>query len=390
MGEAAIEEDVAVKFRVGRAPGGGQNRLSRLPVEKISGWGARFRRLATYGSMAFVFDSPLASRSIGVGRGIPANECPVRDAAAILQLLESGRIDEGMRAACLYLAERREAHAEGDSLRLDPAPAGQALLLRLRENPFLRAALAPAYGYEGDPVVLDLALGVAPMPADTTPLGLAMYRWMAGYSTTFAAWRARRQYLADCLDRAADRHPGAPVVGLFAGHGRELPVSRAWREARVAVQLIDFDTRVMERALRSNAAWGSLTTRPGTLAEMLSGRMPLSGCGMIYAPFVAEHLPDNTLAQLLAVLVPALRPGGEIVIPAFTRLPEPGLLELAADWQPNTRSLSGLKRLARDIDEAKAELHDEPALGIAFLHLRRQIADKPLCEGTGPALPQPA
>ena len=89
-----------------------------------------------------------------------------------------------------------------------------------------------------------------------------------------------------------------------------------------------------------NAAWGQLLTRPVTLAEILAGRVALADCALIYAPSVAENLPDNTLAQLIEALVPSLRPFGEIVIPAFTRLPEPGLLELAAEWEPNTRSLS--------------------------------------------------
>ncbi len=294
--------------------------------------------------------------------------------AEALGRLRSGLVDEGMRAALRCLADER---------------VDRELLRQLRENPFLRTAMSPPCGYEGDPTVIDFALGVAPLPADTTPLGLAMYRWMIAHSATLAAFRARRRYLATRLDRAADVHSGALVAGLFAGHGRELSASRAWRESRVAVQLIDFDEQVLGRALRDNAAWGRLSSRTGTLAEILAGRLPLTDCALIFAPTAAENLPDNTLAQLLESLVPALRPLGEIVIPAFTRLPEPGLLELAAQWEPNTRSVRRLQSLARGIDCTVATVHEEPSLGVAYLHLQRQPRGAPAPRGSvrepGPA-----
>ena len=306
--------------------------------------------------MAPDFAAKLAD-SAATARLGPAVAPPVPESAGVLARLRAGDVDAGMRGALQCLAADR---------------ADRPLLQALRENPFLRAALAPPHGYEGDPTVVDLALGVAPLPPDTTPLGLATYRWMAAQGSTFAAFRARRRHLAVRLDRAADLHPGAPVVGLFAGHGRELSASHAWRKSRVAVQLLDFDARALDRARHDNAAWGQLSTRPATLAEILAGRVAFGDCALIYAPSVAENLPDNTLAELLEALVPAMRPCGEIVIPAFTRLPEPGLLELAAEWEPNTRSLPRLQRLARGLDDVTVTIHEEPALGVACLHVQRR------------------
>jgi hypothetical protein len=309
------------------------------------------------------------AESAALARLGPAAAAPRCPPAEVLARLRAGEVDEGMHEAMQCLAEDR---ADG--------PLVQAL----RENPFLRAALAPAHGYEGDPTFVDFALGVAPLPPDTTPLGLAMYRWMAARGSTFAAFRARRRHLAARLDRAADLHPGAKVVGLFAGHGRELSASHAWRKSRVAVQLIDFDARALERARHDNASWGQLLTRPGTLAEILAGRVALADCALVYAPSVAENLPDNTLAQLIEALVPALRPHGEIVIPAFTRLPEPGLLELAAEWEPNTRSVPRLHHLARGLDDVTATVHDDPVLGVAYLHVQRRPRSATTPAGAAP------
>lgn len=294
------------------------------------------------------------------------------DPEAALASLRSGHVDAGMREALRCLAQ--DVDPQGTARRPRPAAASTpATLLRcLEENPFLRASRTPPYGYSGDPAVVDLALGQARLPNDTTTLGLSMYRWMCEHSPTFGAFRARRRHLAARIDRAAAWHPGAAVAGLFAGHARELAESRAWRESRVPVQLIDYDTRVLERARADHAEQGRLATRASTLAELLAGRLPLADCALIYAPSVADHLPDETLAQLLESLLPALRPHGEIVIPGFSRLPEPGLLECGGDWQPNTRGRERLLRLARDLDEVSVAVHEEPPLGLAYLHLQRQ------------------
>ena len=298
------------------------------------------------------------------------------DAESALASLRSGHVDAGMREALRCLAQ--DVDPTGSARRSRPAAAStgrRALLRCLEENPFLRAARDPAYGYAGDPALVDLALGVARLPADTTPLGLAMYRWMCEHSPTFGAFRARRQHLAARIDRAAGWHPGALVAGLFAGHARELAESRAWREGRVAVRLLDFDRRALDgaQAACQNHGQGQvrLATRGTSLVELLAGRAPLADCALIYAPSVAEHLPDETLAQLLEALLPAVRPQGEIVVPAFTRLPEPGLLEDAGDWRPNTRRREHLLRLARDLD-ATACVHEEPPFGLAYLHVQRQ------------------
>ncbi|MCU0760519.1 MAG: hypothetical protein MUF07_15170 [Steroidobacteraceae bacterium] len=303
---------------------------------------------------------------------LPRPPAAVGDAALALASLRSGHVDAGMRLALQWLAQ--DVDPKGSARRPRPAAASaEAELLRcLAENPFLRAARAARRGYAGDPDCIDLALGHGRLPAETTTLGLAMYRWMCEHGATFGALRARRRHLAARIDRAAAWHPGAPVTGLFAGHARELAESRAWREARVAMQLVDYDTDALEQARVEHDAQGRVATRHAALADLLAGRIPFADCALVYAPTVADHLPDDTLARLLAALAPALRPQGEIVIPAFTRLPEPGLLEHAGDWWPNTRSRERLLRLARDLDEVAAVVHEEPPLGLAYLHLQRQ------------------
>lgn len=302
----------------------------------------------------------------------PAAPLPIAgDPGLACACLEAGDVAHGMPEALRWLATLTAPQEPQQLCGTGTAPADAQLLRRLHETPFLRAARNPAYGYPGDPALLDVALDLAPPPADTTPLGLAMHRWLVECSSTFAAFRARRRYLAACIDRAAARFPGAPVVGLFAGHARELEESRAWRESRVAVQLVDFDARVLAHAREALGAPPRLATRSSTLAELLGGRLPLADCALVYAPLVAEHLPDNTLAQLLEALVPLLRPQGEIVLPTFTRLPEPGLLEHAADWQPNTRSRLRLQRLARDLEDVAVAIHEEPPLGLAYVHVQR-------------------
>ncbi len=290
------------------------------------------------------------------------------------RLLREGQVDAGMRTAlqCLDALAHEEAAAAGTS------SAMRGLLATLRENPFLRTALARPHGYPGDPALVDSALELAALPPDTSELGFQMYRWMTEHARTFAGFRARRAHLAACIDDSAARAPGAPVVALFAGHARELKLSLAVHSRQARVHLLDYDVRALDEAQRDCQHDGEVRSQRVTLAGLLAGRCPIHDCGLIYAPSVAEHLPDDTLEALLGALLPSLREGGEIVVPAFTSLAEPGLLAVAADWHPNAWRVPRLLALGQFLEDCSVTVTEEPALGLAFLHLRRTRCRVPL------------
>jgi hypothetical protein len=288
---------------------------------------------------------------VGRAGGRPPLIATDPDPAQAATWLRAGRIDEGMQAALAALAD---------------------LIAVLRENPFLGAASARHLGWPSEALVRDLALGLAPLPVDTTAVGLGTYHWMTGHSRTFAAFRARRDYLARCIDAAAERHPGAAVAEYFAGHARELAQSRAFRDGRVAVRLFDFDRGALAVACAEAGHLGRLEARSISLAEILAGRLPSGDFSLACVPTAGGHLDDATLSLLLETLLGTLRTDGELVLASFTRLPEPGLIELAAGIHVNCRTPARLLALARDIDEALATVVEDEPLGLAWLHVRRQ------------------
>lgn len=318
----------------------------------------------------------LVSRKTAAGGAQPAGALagrsplviPTPDPAQAVAWLRAGRIDEGMEAALCCLAR-----AARQFLAPDRVHAGLAELIAvLRENPFLGAASARHDGLPSEALLRDLALELAPLPGDTTAVGLQTYRWMTRRSRTFAAFRARRDYLARCIDAAADRHPGAAVAEYFAGHARELAQSRAFRDGRVAVRLFDFDRRALAVACAESGDRVRLDARPISLAEILAGRLAAGDFALACVPTAAGHLDDATLSSLLETLLGTLRTDGEVVLAAFTRLPEPGLIELAAGIHVNCRTPARLLALARDIDDALPTIIEDESLGLAWLHVRRQ------------------
>jgi hypothetical protein len=293
-------------------------------------------------------------------------------AGEAVRLLRAGHVDAGMRAAIAVLAQLESER------RLGLPDSGIATLLAvLRENPFFAPARVAAPTWPGGALFVDAALELLPMSGDTTALGFQMYRWLIEHAQTFNGLRARRSALARSLDRCAERHPGAPALALFAGNARELGLSAAVRAGQLAVHLLDYDG---EAVASLEATWRALpSVRPqrASLASLLAGRCRLRGCGLIYAPSLTEHFPEETLEALLGVLAHHLAPGAELVLPAWTRVQESGLLACAAEWQPRVWTGARLLALVRDLDDIGATVEEDRAAGLAFLHLRSLRASTP-------------
>jgi SAM-dependent methyltransferase len=292
-------------------------------------------------------------------------ESPLREATEAWRLLSTGHVDEGMRSALCAL--NRYASTAGGSANAEIAP----LLQILRQNPFVARSCSRPYGYPGDPGLIDLALGWGPAQLGVSPLGCAMFEWMQRHSETFAALRSRTRYIARQIDQAAAQHQGATIVGLFGGHGRELQASRAFCDGQVSACLIDHDRRVLAQAAAPAEGCPGPGVLEAELAQILSGEIRLFDCSLVYLCGLAEHVPAHTLACLLEAVAGWLRPGGQIVVTAFDRLPEAGFLDIAADWRPRTLHASELRRLAGDIDDVAVHVDRDADCGLANLRLVR-------------------
>ena len=281
------------------------------------------------------------------------------DAATVIALLEQGRVSDAMAMAIRLLA------AEQGSAD----PQREALLVKLRENPFIEMCRSRPMGYAGDPEMLDLALGEARVCC-VTRAGRDMFNWMGQRSAYFRAVRRRSSYLAEQIDAAAENHVNSTVVGLFPGYGRELLASRACQSGRVSARLIAHDARVQGFA-RTLHPSESVSLQTASLAAVLGGSVRMFDCSLVYAPDLADHLGDDMLAQLLEETVSWLRPGAEFVLPALAASPEHDFLEIAADWRPNSWTAADLMHLVRHLGRVASWLRHDAANGIFFLHLQR-------------------
>lgn len=279
------------------------------------------------------------------------------DAGVACSLFAAGDDDTGFRYVACNLDETHPPLED---------PAWPALVERLGSHPFVAASRARAYGYAGDPPVSDVALGVGPAAPDP-----AFRRdWLLEQSTICRGMLRRTMRLAEEIDLAATRSPGASIVGIAPGHAHELLFSNAVRDERVTASIVEPDGR----------AWWAAThllgrlpvgTRHASLSDVLGGTVRLPGCALVYVPTLAEHLPPDTLFDLLATLCGWLQPGGQVVAPFFTSLPEAGFLRWIADWRPNVLRAGDVLARAREIEGIAPRIEHETAYGLAFLHLER-------------------
>jgi hypothetical protein len=276
------------------------------------------------------------------------------------------------RHACALLAADPDGglHHVVRALRAAPPepedPAWPQLLQLLSGNPFVAALRARAHGYPGDPPVTEVALASHTDPA----VAGAPRSWLAEHSTICRALRSRTLHLAQTIDDTAARAPGALITGIATGYAPELRLSMALRDARAQVTLLEPDARARSAAARL-AAGLPVTTRHATLADVIGGTARVGGSALVYVPTLAEHLPLDTLADLLGALVPWLCPGGAILMPFYTAVPEAAFLRWIGEWQPNVIAATELKRQVAAAEGVVAQIEHDPVPGLAYLTLRR-------------------
>jgi hypothetical protein len=282
------------------------------------------------------------------------------DAVIATALLTSGDTDRGLRYVVEGLA--------GSPAPVDD-PAWPELVQYLAAHPFVAALRARTYGYAGGPEALDVALGLAEGPSASP----SRRDWLIEHSTVCRALRRRTFRLAQEIDLAATRHPGAPVVGFGTGHARELQLSAAIRDGRASAWLLEPNRRACNAAAAASRGLPALTTT-GTLLDVLSGAVRTSGCSLVYVPTLAEHLPEEPLFEVLGAMVPWLRTGGQVVLPFYTALPDARFLRQVADWRPNVLHAGDMLLGARELVGVEARVEHDEVHGLAYLYLLRSDA----------------
>jgi extracellular factor (EF) 3-hydroxypalmitic acid methyl ester biosynthesis protein len=215
-------------------------------------------------------------------------------------------------------------------------------------GPLTRSAFVKSRGYAGDATTLDFIYGVAPWrPAG--PFEEALYRWE--YQThSCRGVRARRDWLAAEIDRAAALRPGARMLSIACGHLREASLSEALRDGRVG-ELIAFDQDRQSLA-EVRSAYGSLAVRTfeGSVRGLLAGRYELGRFDFVYSAGLYDYLALPIARRLTANLFRHVAAGGRLLLANFApSLPDIGYLETCMDWRLIYRAEADLAAMVDEI-----------------------------------------
>ena len=218
----------------------------------------------------------------------------------------------------------------------------------LQEDPFTRRSAQKPRGYPGDAVMLDyIYSGLSSSEAArTTERGKAIFECTASRSTSAKAVRDRKRLIADYIDETADRVEKARILSVACGHLREALDSRALAARQIRELIaVDQDRASLEVVARE---LGPLRVKPvaGSVADILSGGLRLSGFDFIYSAGLYDYLNDRTARALLGTLLGALNSGGRLLIANF--IPEfatSAYMEAFMDWHLECRRETDLLAL---------------------------------------------
>lgn len=305
-------------------------------------------------------ESSLASHAAVPLRSAATSRAPITrfDPAVACALLEGTDVDAGMR----YVLEGLQQDVPVRD------PAWCTLLSLLSQMPLVAESRGCASGHARLEVVYS-RLGRCDSAENATPFGLAAERWMRTHSALARALRRRAAWLTARV-AALDSHDAGRIVALYAAPAPELDVLAAIGGARVPLTLVEFDEREIA-ALRDRPALADAIVQRAALADVLGGRYRAFECDLVYAPSLAAHLPAATLVEVLDAVVGWLRPGGAVVLPVYTSVPERGFLARVVGCAPNAlspqRLLDGIAARADTI----VRVEDDPDAGLAHVILER-------------------
>jgi extracellular factor (EF) 3-hydroxypalmitic acid methyl ester biosynthesis protein len=224
-------------------------------------------------------------------------------------------------------------------------------------------------GYPADYEVLDLIYTRHVSP-DTS-----LSNWDRFYQRQAApkAVRNRMEYFHRLLDRHSQQRRPLHVLKLAHGPGR---CAFEWfnrnPEAEVFVDSVDSDEEALEYASVLNRPFLDRVT---FIQSKILRFQPKKRYDLIWAPGVFDSFNDGLFVAMMMRLLPAVAPGGELVIGNFSeRDPSRAYMELVGDWNIHHRSAEHLCRLARDVGVSDGcfRVGSEPEGVDLFLHVTSQ------------------
>lgn len=248
----------------------------------------------------------------------------------------------------------------------------------LHLDPITHRSYEKPRGYAGDAVLLDLIYrecSTEPLVDHSTTLGKLIYSYLVERPGA-RGLRLRRDLIAQTIDNAADKTPGAHILSVACGHLRELAITRAFPARRLGrVVGLDHDPETI-RALQGELAAPGVEPVQGNALHLMNGAYSLGEFDLIYVSGLYDYLNQTMAQRLTQTLFGMLRPGGRLLVmnavPAFA---DACYMEAFMAWNLIYRDLEELVELTALLPRTEITMQDvflEKEQHFAFLDLQRQ------------------
>jgi extracellular factor (EF) 3-hydroxypalmitic acid methyl ester biosynthesis protein len=245
----------------------------------------------------------------------------------------------------------------------------------VHEDPFTRHAFEKPRGYAGDAELLDLIYRDCPYSGSMTERGERLYAW-TGAGAACVSVRARRDSLAEWIDRVANEREAPRILSVACGHLREAQRSDAVRGGRIGeLVALDQDPRSIALIQREQAQH-KVTTVTSSFRRLIVAPGNLGKFDFIYSAGLYDYLQEETARRLTASMFAMLRPGGVLLVANFApELGDIGYMEAMMDWVLIYRDEAQIGALDTSIPAeqiASREVYRDAPGNVVHLVLRRR------------------
>jgi hypothetical protein len=251
------------------------------------------------------------------------------------------------------------------------------LMKVIHQDPFTYRAFSKPRGYAGDAVMMDYIYGREERwtPPEAEPLGHQIFDYTTSAPASEGV-RARRAFVAEMIDRLAERVYRPEVMAIAAGHLREADLSSAVRRGRIRrFVALDADAKSLAEVDRAYGHLGAITV-PVNFRRLLTGKITLGNFHLVYSTGLFDYLEQPVAQRLVRTMFRMLRPRGRLMVANF--LPgvrDIGYMEAYMDWQLVYRSRQDMIDLTAEIPESEIRdirLTSEDQRNIIFLEVRKR------------------
>src|SRR4051812_14524357 len=159
--------------------------------------------------------------------------------------LTGGKVHEGMDELFLGLQARRQNSSDQEWAEFVSMCLHHPIKELVHQDPFTHRASTKPRGYAGDAVLLDYIYGREehwPLPEGTSELGRQIFHFTTG-ATASEGVRARREFIANLLDKMVEEQDRPHVLSIASGHLREAILSSAVRRRKLG-RLVALDSDI--------------------------------------------------------------------------------------------------------------------------------------------------